>query len=720
MASLLRKGLISSGCLVLALGAVNVQSAIGQDSEGLPDGPQPYMPSSPQPYSPGQSAQTGLGYTTGTDTDYLRTALNSAKSGDGARIRTAIGSISDPLTRKIALWALADAAPDSMSFFEADAARRDLAGWPRGGKRQAAAEKSIESAGMTPDKVVAWFDGVPPQTPAGAMALAAALQAQGKRDKASDLIRSWWRSRSFELDAQRSMRARFGGFITEDDNIARTDLLLYGQQGPAAREMVSQLTGPYRAVAEARMALRSGQASGNTMAANLTPQQQTDPGLIYEQASFYRRKGLSSTAFNIARGFKPPPTEEAGSAIWKDQRGLIVNALQAGEVQAAYAAAANNGMRTGPDAAEAEFYAGWIALTKLKNPKLAERHFANLAAAGVSPITQGRALYWQGRTAEALGDQAAAQRYYRKGGEYITTFYGQLAAQKAGVQHIDLGRDPVITEADRQRFEGRETVKAARVLAGMGAKDTLRVFVLHIDDTLPTAAEEALLVDLALGYGDRDLAMRAVRTASQRGFNLPERGYPILTAPNVPGGAETAFVFSITRQESNFDPTARSGADARGMMQLLVPTGRSTARSLGESFTPDRLYEADFNMRLGARYLGDMVSTFGGSYLMAAAAYNAGPGRPTQWVATCGDPRGATTDPLDYIECIPFSETRNYVMRTLETMQVYRARMSGGKAPLDLAGDLKRGGWNSVGYTPTVTGTSYAPPPAGTVAPGTR
>jgi hypothetical protein len=225
--------------------------------------------------------------------------------------------------------------------------------------------------------------------------------------------------------------------------------------------------------------------------------------------------------------------------------------------------------------------------------------------------------------------------------------------------------------------------------------------VLFIDDQLPSAEEEALLVDLARSYGDPDLAMRAVRTAAQRGFTLPERGYPLLDhlfTPG-PGAAETAFVYSISRQESNFDPNARSAPGARGMMQLMPATAAIVARQLGESHSVDRLSDPFYNMRLGSTYLGSMVSNFSGSYIMAAAAYNAGPGRPAQWVNLCGDPRGATTDPLDFIECIPFSETRNYVMRTIETTMVYRARLNGGVAPLTLSSDLKRGGYSYAGPT---------------------
>ena len=631
-----------------------------------------------------------------SDAANLRSALTATSAG---AIRMAMDSISDPVARKIALWSLVDRAPESLSFFEADAARRDLNGWPRQSKRQATAEKLLETSGMTPERIVAWFGGTDPETVQGAMALAGALRVTGQEPQARDLIRRWWREKLFDADPQRTMRARFGQYLTEDDHQRRADVLLYGLQGPAAKEHVATLTGPYRKVADARLAFRAGSALANDMVADMDHDQRTDPGLIYEQASFFRRRGQTATANALARGFKPAPTSELGSRIWSEKGGLklmTVDALQTGDWQTAYYVSANTGATVGADAAEAEFYAGWIALTKLNNPRGAAEHFAKLAKAGTSPITQGRALYWQGRAAEALGDTAGAKVFYERGSQHITTFYGQLAAEKAGQTTLTLGKDPVITAADRSRFEGRELVRAVRILFESGNRDTFRVFALHIDDTLPTAAECALLVDLARGYGDPDTAMRAVRTAAQRGMILPERGYPIMRLPFVSGGAEPAFVHSISRQESNFDASAKSGVGARGMMQLMPTTGALVARQLGESYSVDRLLDAEFNMRLGSRYLGDMVSTFGGSYIMAAAAYNAGPGRPAQWVNQCGDPRGARSDALNFIECIPFSETRNYVMRTTETMLVYRARLNGGSTPLTMSSDIKRGGWTPI------------------------
>ncbi|WGM39647.1 lytic transglycosylase domain-containing protein [Caulobacter sp. NIBR1757] len=627
------------------------------------------------------------------DAQYLSMAFAAAKAGDGAQVRTAISGINNPLARKIAVWALADGAPDSMSFFEADSARRDLAGWPRARGRQVAAEKRLESSNLPPRKIIDWFGGAEPVTAEGAMALAAALKATGREPQARTLIQRWWTTRLFELEPQVAMRTRFGAYLSEADNNARADLLLWGPQGPAAEDLAATLTGPEKALAEARMALRSGRTDAGALVAGLTAEQRRHPGLIWEQALYAYKRGQTALAFSLSDRMTPPPNADAAARIWPDKRRMIVAALQAGNPRAAYNLARDCGMTTGADAAEAEFYAGWLALTRLGDPAGAEQHFARLAGAGVSPITQGRALYWQGRAAEALGKTAEAQAFYRQGARHLTVFYGQLAAEKAGLTTLTLGKDPQITEADRSRFDGREIVRAARLLQDFGLKEQFRSFVLQLDDVLPTAGEAALLVDFARSAGDQDLGMRVVRTAAQRGVIMPERGYPVLPVPQVPGAAEPAFVLSIARQESNFDPNARSGARALGMMQLLDGTGRDTARLLGEDYSTDRLFDGTFNMKLGSRYLGDMTGTFGGSYAMAAAGYNAGPGRPGQWAASCGDPRAS--DPLNYIECIPFSETRNYVMRTLETMQVYRARLNGGVTPLTLSADLRRGGSGS-------------------------
>lgn len=697
-----------------ALAALALAASIAGAQTLSPDVPHapsatPYAPAQPPAatppsapgggYTPSQLVTTPqVGYRTSlsdSDAQYVVAALNTARSGGGAGgVRAAMEAITDPLGRKVALWALTSSAPDSLSFSEADAARRDLAGWPGAARRQLAAEKLIATAGLGPQATIDWFGGADPLTGQGAMALASAYQATGKPIDAAQVIRTAWRTIPFELDVQQAMLTRFGAALSADDHVTRADMLLYGPQGPAAQAMLDLLPADQRAIDQARIALRQGAYNAQALVDALTPAQQVLPGVAYERVVAARDRGQFTTAATLA-AYLPDkiPYDGAGDRLWNKGRDAAA-ALKGGDYNGAFAIAAHTGLTSGGGAADAEFMAGFLAFSKLRDPRIADVHFAKLQTIGQSPLTQSRALYWRGRAAEAMGDPLQAQIFYGQGAKYYTTFYGQLSAIKAGVKTLTLDHDPEITSADRARFEGRDYVRATRMLAEIGAKDTFKQFVAALADTLPTAQEEALLVDLARGYGDQEVAMRAVRNAAKRGFILPERGYPVRTPPPAPGAPEPAFVLGITRQESSFDPKARSGPGARGMMQLMPTTASIVARKLGMPYSPGQLDDPDYNMQLGSAFLGQLVNQFSGSYVMASAAYNAGPGRPTAWVADCTDPRSSGSDPLDFIECIPFSETRDYVMRVMEATQVYRARLNGGSAPITLAADLKRGGYS--------------------------
>lgn len=368
------------------------------------------------------------------------------------------------------------------------------------------------------------------------------------------------------------------------------------------------------------------------------------------------------------------------------------DALKARDAAAAYRAISNHSLRPGSvDFAEAESYAGWLALNKLRDPRLADIHFQRLEQNVKSPVSKARAAYWRGRAAEAMGDTARARAFFEQGAEHTTTFYGQLSAEKAGRTTLVLTPDPQPTAGDLADFETGELVRALRLLSSAGERNLVRVFGLYMGETVETPVELAMLVDTLRGLGEQEVSLIAYRRGAQRGLILHERGYPLLTPPPVYGGAEDAFVLAIVRQESQFDPRVRSHADARGMMQLLPSTARATASRVGVAWQPERLWEPDYNMRLGSGYLGQMVSNLGGSYVMAAAGYNAGPGRPVAWVKFCGDPRDPNGDPLDFLECIPFAETRNYVMNVLSNVQVYRARLNHGQAPLTLSREIRRG-----------------------------
>ncbi len=633
----------------------------------------------------------------------FRQAIESARRGDVNGARAAISQIDDRAARKTATWTLVDLNGDSLAFAEVDQARRELMAWPHPAKRQAAAEKLIESSGMSPKQIVAWFDGLEPSTPQGAMALAQSWRYLGQPQQAAALIKRWWRTRSFEADVQRIMLARFGDVLTQDDHAARADVLLYGSQGPAARDMIALLAPDQQQAAYARIALRNNSADALTLVNGLAPALAQSPGVAFERAAYLRRHNLTEMAVAQLPYFPNAIyTPDQAERVWDERHQMVLAALKTGDSKGAYQAAADGGFTFGPQAAEAEFYAGWIALTRLKDPERAQRHFAVIDRVGASPITRARALYWQGRAAEARGDRAGAQGFYQAGAQHITTFYGQLSAEKVG-QRLVLAQDPDLSPGDRARFESSDVIQGARLLHDEGQRDLFRTFVCALDDVLPTAADEALLIDLVRGYGEQDTSMKVARGAAQRGFILPQRAYPFRTPPVAAGAPEPALVLAITRQESGFDPFVRSPVGARGMMQLMPATAAIIARRNGYDYSSSRLDDPDYNMRLGSTFLGQLVSQFSGSYVMAVAAYNAGPGRPTQWSSYCGDPRGSATDPIDFIECIPFSETRNYVMRVLEGMQIYRAKLNGGSAQVTLSADLARGAYTYLRAVATST-----------------
>lgn len=625
------------------------------------------------------------------DTALFRQGLAAARARDVAGARAAMAQIGDPAARKLVEWALLDTSAEQMSWSDLSDVQTRFAGWPRAGSRQEAAEQALERSYVGPDAVLAFFERVPPSTAQGAYALADALDQRGRSDEARRLVRDWWRTRSFEADVQARFLSRWGSTLTQDDHAARLNLLLLGPHGPATRAMVQMVSPERQAVANAVMTLRTAY-SPDAVVAGLTPAQAREPAVALERVRILRSQSRQAEGFALLSALPPAPSStDAQNTLWSERRNYFLDALQARNWQAAYDAMAGHGFPAGERKVDAEFFAGWVALVKLNDPARAARHFETLRQSSSTPITQGRALYWLGRAAEAQGNTPQAVEFYRAGSRHIQTFYGQLAAEKAGLTRIVLPADPEPSAADRAAFDRNEVVRALRILGETGETSLFRVFAYQLDDDLPGPEQLALLMDASRAYGEGFTAMMVGRAASQRGYLMPERQYPVRIPPSVPGAAPLEFTLAITRQESSFDPRARSHANARGLMQFVPATGRAVARQLGLPYSDERLYDPDFNMSLGSYHLADLTRDFGGSMLLTTVGYNAGPARPPQWVARCGDPRGGSVDPIDFIECAPFTETRNYMMRVMENMQVYKARLNGGSAPLTLSQDLRRG-----------------------------
>jgi soluble lytic murein transglycosylase len=233
-------------------------------------------------------------------------------------------------------------------------------------------------------------------------------------------------------------------------------------------------------------------------------------------------------------------------------------------------------------------------------------------------------------------------------------------------------------------------VRAARILEWGGEDGHVRAFVNTLSDAARTPGEHALIADLAEEIGRPDLGVGAAKKALYAGVTLLRAGYPVIRLPQA-AGSERALLLALTRQESAFDTNALSPTGARGLMQLMPATARQVAKSLSLPYA-DRRLSADglYNLTLGRTYLDRLIGNFNGSYVLAIAAYNAGAARVHQWVEQFGDPRGPGTDAVDWVETIPFGETRNYVQRVLENLQVYRLRIGDRSLAFSLPSDLRR------------------------------
>ncbi|MBS0334483.1 MAG: lytic transglycosylase domain-containing protein, partial [Proteobacteria bacterium] len=339
------------------------------------------------------------------DAALLRQAIEAARRANVNGARDAIAQIGDALAQKTATWVLVDCDADSLGFYDVDKARVDLAAWPRGARRQAAAERLIEASGKSAQQIVDWFAGADPTTAQGALALATAEKTLGRTGDATALVKRWWRDRSFDEATQSTMLARFGDMLTQDDHSRRADMLLYGKEGGAARQMLALLPADQQAAARARLALRADSRDALDQVAALPAELQASPGVVFERAAYQRRKGLDMAALAAVGGFPHEVTSsDQAERVWDERRHLVLTALRAGDARAAYAAAADSGLSAGTPGADAEFDAGWIALSKLNEPAKAARHFAAVEQIGTTPLTRSRAFYWEGRAAEAKGD----------------------------------------------------------------------------------------------------------------------------------------------------------------------------------------------------------------------------------------------------------------------------------------------------------------------------
>jgi len=619
------------------------------------------------------------------DPTLARQAVAAAKQDkldEALRLARASG---DPVLARLVTWIDYSSGAVEADFAALSAFVAANPDWPLLGPITRRAEAAITAA--TPSaSVIAWFDAHPPQSADGGMAYARALRATGQADKAARVARDTWVEQSFGAQQERQFLALLGDLLRPEDHWRRLDRLLWDRQDSSAQRMLPRVDAGHRAVAVARLALDANQEPPEPLLQAVPAHLRDDPGLIYERVRWRRLHDLDEEAIEL---LTHPARNKVRPDLWWQERAILARrALQKGLVSRAYQTAAEHALEGGTPYVEAEFLAGWIALRFLDDREVAVSHFLRLAEGASHPIARARAAYWAGRGFESL-DDSRARDWFTRAARYPTTFYGQLAAARLGDHAWPLPDDPQPTAEEVARFRQRDTVQAARLLLSLEEDDLLRPFFIRLNDTVQSPGERVLVARLAGEAGRDDLALLVARRSDRDGVTLLEAGWPVPEFAAQPVPAEKALVLALIRQESGFMPEVVSRAGARGLMQLLPETAERVARSTDIAFTPKRLDDPAVNIRLGSAYLQSLIDRFDGSYMLALASYNAGPGRVRRWIQEYGDPRDPNVDVVDWIEMIPFGETRNYVQRVMESVAVYRARL-GTPAGSTLDADLRR------------------------------
>ncbi|WP_053239536.1 lytic transglycosylase domain-containing protein [Pleomorphomonas koreensis] len=565
--------------------------------------------------------------------------------------------------------------------------------WPSVELMRRRAEQALADLGLLPADEIAAYGGSAPISDKGTKSLARALIASGRTTQASALLGAWWAREPLSPADDKATIAEFGKVLTRAQHKARFDMLMYADRVTQASALAPYLPDGYAALASARAAvLRGGRDAGQKLDA-VPKAARKDPLYPFTVAEWHRRADRPEEAAKAILSIEAAATAPHGDAWWVERRIVSRDLMEKNSVRLAYKVVASQAGGGEATLQEAHFHAGWYALRFLKDPNAAVRHFGELEKVSQKPISRARANYWIARAEEAAGRAENARTRYGRAAAEEFTFYGQLSRVKLGMPTLGLPPVPKPTDADRAAFARTDLARVLVLLLQTGRQSDANLLYLELAKTLPTGGQVAMLAAFAESQGDHRLALQVGKLAAERRIGAERLAFPLEAIPESARRqtkVETAMVYGIARQESAFDPRARSSAGALGLLQLIPTTAANTARAIGVTFSKDRLTsDPGYNATLGAAHLRELLDEFGGSYILTFAAYNAGKSRVREWVQRFGDPRNPNVDPVDWIESIPYGETRNYVQRVLENIQVYRERLDG--ARLAIAEDLKRG-----------------------------
>jgi peptidoglycan lytic transglycosylase len=587
---------------------------------------------------------------------------------------TVAASISDPASQKLVEWALLRNSDSTAGFDRYTSFIQANADWPSIPLLRRRAEAKLWQSRRDPATVHRFF-GEQPVSALGRLALAQVQLREGDRAGAGRQIRALWRSAEMSADLEAAMAQEFHDELTVTDNVARMDRRIGAKDFVSAMRVAKRLGPAQVSIVKACEAAEANSTNSGALLEAVPHEARTDLGYALCRLHWLlAHDELAAAAKVVAESARNALQHQDTDEWWRECRILARKLIDRGDAKAAYRVVHQAATPANPYyRAEYHFMAGWIALRFLDDPSTALENFIHVDEGSADPIVLARAAYWRGRAAEAAGQLEEMKTQYQTAAQYPTAYYGQLARARLGLGEISLGVQALRSVDGAQS----ELLRAAEILYRIGEFDLVLSFVSDLAETSRDVATLNGLGELTARYNDAQAMLIIGKTALARGLSTAQYAFPKIGIPSyrsIAPPVDQRMVYSIVRTESAFDQRDISPAKAVGLMQVTPEAGRDTAKRFGVAYDWKRLVsDPVYNMQMGAAEISALFKEYTGSYIMTFAGYNAGRGRVRQWVAQHGDPRDPKVDPVDWVERIPLAETRNYVQRVMENLQVYSA-----------------------------------------------
>ena len=612
-------------------------------------------------------------FLTPDDRPIFQAALKSAADGDWEIAKTTIDLCNDSLPKVILEWLFLQDTEESIAPERVTRFLKTYPNWPNEIILRHKLERALMS-GEKPAMASQWLENNTPKTYEGKVRLIKILMDDKNVLGATKLIKSIWLNEKFSSAEEQNFLKRYGKMLSVPEHNERLDNLLWQSRTTEARRMLYRVTKEVRSISIARIYLLENHLDVDLAISRVPKTLRDHPGLIYERVKWRRRANKNESARALL--FSLPELLPHHAKWWKEINYQIRESLDEGLISDAFRLAVIGSQLEGHPHIEASWMAGWIALEFLKEPEIALSYFKRMLEHVSMPISLARAAYWAGRSATDSNNYHLASYYFEKAAYHKTTFYGQLAGKTLNLQDSSVPRTTGEKKSTNKKFEQSSLIRAAKMFGEVGDPDLMKRFILHALPTAPTSTEVKYLAGLGNRYNYPHICISAAKQILRGGALLLDELYPIPSQNAWVTDEESkvglALIYSLTRQESEMNPKATSAAGALGLMQLMPATANQMANKLGLTFDKSRLTnDTNYNLVLGTTYLSGLIKRYNGSLTLALAAYNAGPKNVRKWIRRYGDPTRNEIDEVDWIEQLPYPETRNYIQRVLEGTAVY-------------------------------------------------